>query len=135
MNHLNIQKTAILLSLVLLIACIISFVIITIRYQDTSGGYTAYIYQNGSLYRTIDLDSVSEEYSITLFTDDNHYNQILVSPGAVSISEADCPDQICVKQGKIFNSLLPITCLPNRIVIELHPTSHSEESMPDAITH
>ena len=33
-----------------------------------------------------------------------------------------CPDKICVQQGFLHDSRLPVTCLPNRIVITLEPS-------------
>ena len=35
------------------------------------------------------------------------------------MAEADCPDEICIKQGAIEDSARPIVCLPNNIVIKL----------------
>jgi hypothetical protein len=45
----------------------------------------------------------------------------------LAIVSASCPDQICVHQGFISTSLLPITCLPNRLVIRVR----EEVSVPD----
>ena len=39
--------------------------------------------------------------------------------GTVSMTEADCPDQLCVKQGKIKEFGESIICLPNKVVLEI----------------
>ena len=31
---------------------------------------------------------------------------------------ADCPDQICVKTGKLQENGLPVVCLPHRLAIQ-----------------
>ena len=54
-------------------------------------------------------------------------------PGAICISEASCPDKICVGQGYISNSLVPITCLPHKLVIELRADNAASDL--DAISH
>lgn len=133
---MNKQKTALLLSLILLIACLASCSILYIRYYNTSENYIACIYQNGTLIQSIDLGKVTSEYSVTITSQDGSYNRVLVSCGSVSICEASCPDQICVRQGKVQNDLLPITCLPNHVVIKLHPAHYSDsENLPDAIAY
>lgn len=39
--------------------------------------------------------------------------------GTVSMTEADCPDHLCVKQGKIKEFGESIVCLPNKVVLEI----------------
>lgn len=80
---------------------------------------TAHVYQNGILIRQIPLDEVTQTYSFTVTGENGCTNVVEVRPGSIGILNADCPDQICVQQGFISSSLLPITCLPNRLVIEI----------------
>lgn len=39
--------------------------------------------------------------------------------GTVSMTEADCPDHLCIKQGKIKQFGESIVCLPNKVVLEI----------------
>ena len=117
----TLRKRALLLSMVLLLGLIISCIIIFIRYNDTSDQYTAYIYQDGILIKSINLASTTSEYTLTFTAPNGGENRVLVQPGGISVTYADCPDQVCVHQGMIRNSLLPITCLPHELVIELKP--------------
>ena len=41
-----------------------------------------------------------------------------IENGKIRMRKANCRDKLCVKQG--FSDNLPIICLPNRIVIEIH---------------
>lgn len=127
----TLHKRALLFSLVLLLLISLSCIVIYIRHTDSMQGYTAYIYQNGNLLKTIDLSMVTEEYTFTVTATDGGTNTILVQPGGICITQADCPDLICVHQGSIRNSLLPITCLPHGLVIELKPNGEG----PDTITY
>lgn len=131
MNPKQNRCQACILTLVLLILCIVSCISIYVRYRDTSQSYTAYIYQNGNLIQSIDLSTVTESYTFTVSTQTGLENCILVQPGGISITQADCPDQVCVSQGIIRNSLLPITCLPHGLVIELHANTAG----PDTVTY
>ena len=86
--------------------------------RPPSAGTLADIYVEGTLYRTVDLSAVAVPYTFTVETEYG-YNTIEVSPGAIRVLEADCDEQICVNQGTITDSLIPITCLPHRLVIQI----------------
>ncbi|NLV75428.1 MAG: NusG domain II-containing protein [Tissierellia bacterium] len=47
------------------------------------------------------------------------YNLIEIGDEKVRVIEADCPDQLDVKQGYISKVGEVIVCLPNRLVIEI----------------
>ncbi|MCM1118130.1 MAG: NusG domain II-containing protein [bacterium] len=98
---------------------------------ETNAPYTAYIYQNGHLTQTIPLSQIQQTYTFTVETAAGGSNTVEISPDGVAVTQADCPDQICVQQGRITNSLLPITCLPHRLVIELK----QENASADALTY
>ena len=44
-------------------------------------------------------------------------NILVIENGEAYLSEANCPDQICVKQGHIHFMHEVITCLPNRLTV------------------
>ena len=54
--------------------------------------------------RTIDLDG---------------HNVIVLSGKTAVMQSADCPDQVCVDQGWIYDGTVPVVCLPNRLVIQI----------------
>lgn len=84
----------------------------------------AEIYVEGRLVHTVDLSEVAESYTINL-----PHNTILVEPGQISMFSADCPDQLCVRQGVIKSGIYPIICLPNKVEIRI-----ARESGIDAVT-
>lgn len=118
-----LRKRALFLSIGLLVILLISCIIILVRYHDTSEQYTAYIYQDGTFIQTIDLSKVTDEYSLDFTSSNGGENRVLVQPNGISVIYANCPDQVCVHQGVVRNSLLPITCLPHGLVIELKPNN------------
>ena len=80
---------------------------------------TARITLDGELVREIDLTGVEEPFSFTVEGPAGLTNTILVEPGRIRVSEADCPDQICVHQGFISDGTTPIVCLPNKLIIQI----------------
>lgn len=113
------------------------------RMENTSSAASpeivADIYQNGKLLQSIPLSSVNESYRFQVTGENEALNEIEVHPGSIGIISASCPDKLCVHQGFISNSLLPITCLPNRLVIQIRQdtnmTEATEEIASDIITY
>lgn len=125
------KRTAALTGAVLLILCIISLCFILLPPQK-EGSYIADIYQDGELITSIPLAEVRETYRFTVTGPDGCQNRIEVRPGSIGIISADCPDKLCVHQGFISDSRLPVTCLPNRLVIQLRAAEQPEEGSPSA---
>ena len=78
----------------------------------------AHIYQNGTLVNTVDLNAVTEPYTITVVRDGGT-NIVAVEHGRIRILTADCPSGMCVRRGWISGGVTPIICLPHRLVITL----------------
>ncbi len=47
-------------------------------------------------------------------------NVLKIEQGKAYLIEADCPDHLCVKQGKVDKSGETITCLPNRLTVTVY---------------
>ena len=50
-------------------------------------------------------------------------NTLVIENRQAYVSHANCPDQICVNQGKIWGSGQMIVCLPNRITVTVEGVS------------
>lgn len=46
-------------------------------------------------------------------------NTVHVEPDGVSVTYADCPDLLCVQQGKITTSAIPIACVPHHLTVQI----------------
>ena len=86
---------------------------------------------NGEVVREIDLSAVTGEASFVIETDKGA-NTITVRPGGICVSDADCPDRVCVNQGWLEGGAAPIVCLPHRLVISL--VSGGDEGALDAVS-
>ena len=103
--------------------------------QNPATGCIADIYQNGKLIQSIPLDQVREPYSLDIKGDNGCVNRIEIRPGSIGIIWADCPDKLCVNQGFIHSPAIPITCLPNRLVIILRTAKDVDPGAPDIVTY
>lgn len=54
------------------------------------------------------------------------YNVILCQEGRVCVTEADCPDKICVHHKPVSAAGENIICLPHKVVIEMIGSQESE---------
>lgn len=119
MNNKDVVlKRAIIFFAVIASAVIISIIVIAIKSRDRQPATVALVYQDSKLIRTISLDDVKEPYTIRVDGEEG-YNILEVEKGKIRVSEASCPDKLCVNMGFRDNSLLPITCLPNHLVIKI----------------
>lgn len=46
-------------------------------------------------------------------------NVVKIEQGSISVFEADCPDKLCMHQGRISRPGQILVCLPNRFMVEL----------------
>ena len=76
----------------------------------------ARIYLDGELTETVNLAAVAELNTVVVFGNEG-FNEIEVERGRIRVSKADCPDGACMRQGWVSSGLVPIVCLPNRLVI------------------
>lgn len=116
---MSVKARAIIISAVIAVITAVSVICIIYMYKTSENGAYAYIYQNDSVIKTIDLSNVDEPYRITIDTGDGGYNVIEVRQGSIGVVEASCPDGLCMNMGFIENSIMPVTCLPNHLVIKV----------------
>ena len=46
-------------------------------------------------------------------------NIVQISPDGIRVTEADCPDGLCQKQGLVRKQGVPIVCLPHKLTVEI----------------
>ncbi len=73
---------------------------------------------DGEEFKRIDLSAVKEAYDLSIDTEYGH-NTVHVAPGSIAITEADCPDGVCVHMGAISTGGVPIVCMPHRLIVQI----------------
>lgn len=107
------HKFDIIIVISLIFAAAVSWIIINNIYQS-KGNYIEIIV-NEKVKDTLPLDK-DTEYRIT---EKDFLNVIKIKDGQVYMEEADCPDKLCVKQGKISKNGQAIICLPHKVVVRV----------------
>lgn len=85
-----------------------------IQLSKTSGGY-AVVVQDGRETATYPLN---EDISVTI-TSPTGYNTLVIKDGKADVTDADCPDKLCVNQHSISYNGETIVCLPNKLVVKI----------------
>ena len=75
-------------------------------------GTRAVVTIDGTEYGSYDLDKAQ---TIDLETG----NHLEISSGEIRMTEADCPDQICVQTGSISKEHEMIVCMPHKVIVEI----------------
>ncbi|MBR1669092.1 MAG: NusG domain II-containing protein [Butyrivibrio sp.] len=63
--------------------------------------------------------SLDADISERIELGDGTFNVLEIADGYAQISEASCPDQICVKHNHIRYTGETIVCLPNKVVVSV----------------
>ena len=53
-------------------------------------------------------------------------NLLVIKDGKADVTEADCPDKLCVHQKAISKTNETIVCLPNKVVVQVIGAGESE---------
>ena len=112
------KKTSFWIILIAAIALLAAAAVLWLHFRHSDAA-VANIYLDGECIRSIDLNAVTEP---EIFTVEGPIgtNTIQVEPGRIRVSNAECPDQVCVHMGWLTSEGgMPIVCLPNKLVISL----------------
>lgn len=116
-NDFILFITIILLSIILFASYRLFF------YQP---GNSVSIFVDGELYKMLPLN---KDTSLDITGADGGTNHLEIKNGAASITDADCPDKLCVHQKKIVNNGESLVCLPHKIIVRV--SSRQERELDD----
>lgn len=125
------KRRDIIIIAVLIVASLAVFFIN--KEKDRQKGRYAFVYVDNELYSKEDLNQ-TKTFDIKT---KNGFNRIKIHDGGIEISEANCPDKVCVNTGFITKPSQSIVCIPNRVQIKISGESGSETDNPtlDATTN
>ena len=103
---------------ILLIAALLALALgfFAVQRLSRKDGALAVVYVNGE--RTAEYP-LAEDTTVTLHAPNGGYNILVIKDGVADVTEASCPDKICVNQHAVSKTGEAITCLPNKTVIEI----------------
>ena len=106
-KHTTLLRDILLIVALLLIGIVLLFVL---RGRSSEGSYVVIMYQNEEKAR----------FSLTsngVYDINDGKNRIEILDGKVRMIDADCPDELCIRQGWIGYDGQSIICLPNKITV------------------
>ena len=144
-----IRKADIILFIVLVIIGLAASAALTLSHGEAGSGAKVIIESGGDLYaryplaedRTVivpapkqnAIDAPAVDPGDTASAQYDYYNVVVISGGTVSVTEASCKNQVCVKHGAISRPGESIVCLPNRMVVRIE-NSLEEGGGYDSVT-
>lgn len=128
-DNLKIRKTDLYLIAGLLLVAVTLFVGIRLYGKMTTTEAVAVVTVDGKEYGRYPLE---KDHTETIHLPDGSYNTFEVKDGYVSMTDASCPDQICVNHSRISKKNETIVCLPDKVVITVE---NGEEEEIDVLVH
>ena len=117
-------KRDIMLIATLIIVCAAVFLII--NFVVKKDGITAAVKVDGNIVYMHPLD---KNASVTVEGYQGGSNTVVIENGTVYMKDADCPDKLCEKTGKISKNGETIVCLPHRVVVEIQGGEGNVDSL------
>lgn len=131
---MNLKKRmAIMVLLIVLMLAGSITAIFVLKGNNGGSNVVAYIYRDNELIKEIDLSNVKEEYDVRIDYKDGEYNILRVRQGSIGIVEATCPDHLCMNMGFISDSVMPVTCLPNHLVIQVKSKGENKDNESETL--
>lgn len=89
--------------------------------RASSDTMIAKIYYDGQLIAEADLNKDQE-----FVVEQIGYNKVEIRDGKVYMTDADCPDQICIAASPVDGVNESIVCLPNRVHVVIEGEKEAE---------
>ena len=115
-----IKKRDIILALVLILLGIVCYGVIRLGQKK---GSQVIIYEDQKEIGRYDLNTDTTKEIQTA----KGMNILEIKNGMAYVTEADCPDQVCIRMGKISKTGENIVCLPHKLVVQLEGDSAADE--------
>ena len=130
-----IRKADIILFIVLVITGLAASAALTLSHDEAGSNAKVIIESGGDLYaryplsedrtvvvpapKQISVDAPAADPDESASAQYDYYNVVIISSSKVSVTEASCKNQVCVKHGAISRPGESIVCLPNRLVVRI----------------
>jgi hypothetical protein len=114
----RVGKRDLILLAGILAAAVLIYVVFWYTHQEA--GAQVVVTVDGETYGTYDLNpSDGKAQTIEITKDKTVTNLLIIEDGKADMTQADCPDKLCVHQKAISATGETIVCLPNKVVVEI----------------
>lgn len=113
------KKDIILIAIVLIVA----FAGLLVFYLTQKGGDMVVVTIDGAIYKEYPLN---KDIAVDIPGVNGGTNHLIIKDGYADMTDASCPDKICVDSRKISKTGESIICLPNKVVVKIEGNTSSE---------
>lgn len=100
--------------LIVILLGVSGIILLIWQFIYSTKGNSVIIQQHDEIIGTYPLN---EDKVIPIEYKNNVTNQLVIKDGVCYMEKAECPDHLCIKQGRINKQGQTIVCLPNRIIV------------------
>lgn len=125
----GIRKNDVILIAVILTAALAAYVGVRYYQKLDTREAVAVVTVDETEYGRFPLDQDTTE---RIQLPDGSYNVLVIKDGKADITEASCPDRICVEHRPVDKKNESIVCLPNKVIVVIE---NGEESDVDSFTN
>ena len=112
-NGMKIRKS----DIILIVGCVmLAAIALFAMYAGRENGAKACVYVDGELTAEYPLN---RNTTVTLTAENGSFNVLTIADGRADMTDAGCPDGLCVNMHSIAYAGETITCLPNKTVIKI----------------
>lgn len=112
-----------ILIIAVLAIAVLASVAMLFAQKTVSDGGVAVVTVDGE---TLEKYSLDENVHEIIQLPDGSYNVLEIKDGKADITEASCPDGICVRHRKISKTNQTIVCLPNKVIVTIENGAEAE---------
>lgn len=126
-KNLKFKNEIIFVVIILLIATVffgINF------HENRKNGKFVEITVNGETYQRIPLN---KNQTIQVKTKGDNLNEITIEDGEVYMSKSTCKDHLCENMGHVSIVGVPITCLPNKVVVTIKGDEENKDQIDSVV--
>lgn len=125
------KKNDIILFGIILILSVASFGAIKWFQGQSDANTQVIIKDNGVVIKTYPFNEKTDE--TFEYEEDGEINTVVIKEGQVTVTEANCRDQICVKSQAISKNGEIVVCLPHKFTVEIYSEDTAEDDLLDSI--
>ncbi|MCR4955109.1 MAG: NusG domain II-containing protein [Lachnospiraceae bacterium] len=122
-------KNDLILVTVLLLVAVITFFAMKVYQKQTTNHAMVVVSVDGKEWGRYPLNKNCKK---VISLSDGQYNELTIKDGYADMTDATCPDKICVHHKKISKNGETLVCLPHKVVVEIES---EEESNVDGSTN
>lgn len=108
------MKKADIILLVAILAVALTALAAVLILRDNSAD-TVVVTVDGKEYARLPL---TEDTELIINSESGGVNKLTIKDGKAYMSEASCPDKVCINTGALTD-ITPIVCMPNNVIVSL----------------